>query len=433
MKINTVILKCFVLGLAVSIVSCTNSDRAYKTGTPEIQTYTIPTTMTVAALKAMATSNPTQYTADDVIEAYVTSNDAGGNFYKSISFQDVPTATGTPIGFSVGVDKSMIFADGFYPGRKVFIKLKGLYFGMLYGSLKIGWDSSLNGLEPLDYQKYLFPSDVVVDESTLLRHMTLSQALSDASQNTLVEVDGVQFANSSVGRTYFDVDSGGYATNHTIEDPNLGTTSVCRISEYAPFSVNRVPSKKGSIRGVMTKYSSTYQYMVRYESDFKLTEARLVPALFEDFTNGLTAWNAFSVTGSQVWAQATFGNPAPCATMSGYSGGNKANEDWLISPVVNLSAYSTATLTFDNAYNYTGNPLQVLISTNYSGTGSPIGATWTTLTANLSNGSFAWASSGPISLANYVGNSNVYIAFKYTSTTSAASTWEVDNIKVVGN
>ncbi len=433
MKVNTIFKSGLLLAFITIFASCTDSDRTYKTGSPEIQTYELTPTLTVAALKALATGTPTEYTSDDVIEAYVTSNDAGGNFYKSISFQSVPTATGTPIGFSVGVNKSMTFGDGFYPGRKVYIKLKGLFFGNLFGSMKIGGDSALTSLEPLDYQKFLFPSATVLNEEDLVRHMTLANARLDVNQNTLLEVDGVQFANSSLGRTYFDIDSGGYATNQTIEDPNVGTLSICRISQYAPFSVNKVPSGKGSIRGVMTKYNSDYQYMVRAESDFKLTGARLVPALNEDFSNGITAWNAFSVTGAQVWAQATFGNPAPCAVMSGYSSGNKLNEDWLISPIVNLSSYTSATLTFDSSYNYTGAPLQVLVSSNYTGTGNPNLATWTTLSPTLSSGAFAWANSGPVNISAFAGNSAVYVAFKYTSTTSAASTWELDNVKVIGN
>lgn len=437
MKLNILKSGLFIAFITI-FASCTDSDKPYDIVVKDVQTYNLTTTKTVAEIYTWASAhNGEVYTADDYIEAYVTSNDAGGNFYKSISFQDVPAATGTPIGFSVGVNKSMTFADGFYPGRKVYIRLKDLYIGILYGSMKIGMDSSLNGLEPFDYLKSLFPSATVLNENLLVRHMSLADARLNANQNTLLEVDGVQFANSSLNRTYFDIDSGGYATNHNIEDPNVGTLSICRISQYAPFSVNKVPSGKGSIRGVMTKYNTDYQYMVRTESDFKLTGARLVPILFEDFTNGITAWTAFSVTGAQVWAQTTFGNPAPGALMSGYSGGNKANEDWLISKNLDLTSYTSATLTFDTAAKYGGNNLEIYISKNYSGSGNPSSATWTPLSATLSPvaGNFTWTNSGPIDISSFTGagNANVYVAFKYTSTTTAAASWELDNVKIIGN
>lgn len=436
MKINNIFKSGLLLAFVAIFSSCTDSDKTYKSGSPEIQTYELTTTTTVAAVKAAATGTATLYTSDDVIEAYVTSNDAAGNFYKSISFQDVQTGTTTPIGFSVSVNKAMTFADGFYPGRKVYIKLQGLYVGILYGSLKIGADSTLGGIEPLEYQKYLLPSATVVDETTLLRHVTLAAALTDVNQNTLIEVDDVQFTNSSVGRNYFDIDSGGFATNQMIEDPNTGTSGICRISQYAPFSVNKIPSGKGSIRGVMTKYNSDYQYLVRYESDFKLTGPRFIPILNETFTSGIGTWTSYSVIGAETWTySSTFGNPGGMMKMSGFNVTNKANEDWLISPVLDLSTKTSASFSFDNAYKFTGNPLVAMVSSNYTGTGNPNLATWTILNPVLSSGNYVYSNSGALDITAFTGagKTAVYVAFKYTSTTSAASTWEVDNVKVVGN
>ena len=145
------------------------------------------------------------------------------------------------------------------------------------------------------------------------------------------------------------------------------------------------------------------------------------------------------MTGAEVWAHSTiYGNPGSMAKMSGYATANRANEDWLISPVQNLSTLTTATLSFDNAYKFTGDPIVVLVSKNYSGTGNPYaaGVTWTTLTgAALSAGNYVWTNSGNLSLSSFVGagNSTVYVAFKYTSSTTAASTWEIDNVKILGN
>jgi hypothetical protein len=126
------------------------------------------------------------------------------------------------------------------------------------------------------------------------------------------------------------------------------------------------------------------------------------------------------------------------AKMSGYATTNKANEDWLISPAINLSTLTSASLSFDNAYKFAGNSIEVFISNNYSGTGSPSasGVTWTALTgATLSAGNYAYANSGSLNLSAFLGtgNSAVRVAFKYTSTTTAASTWEIDNVKIIGN
>ena len=170
----------------------------------------------------------------------------------------------------------------------------------------------------------------------------------------------------------------------------------------------------------------------------------VIPTVYDyAFTDGFETnwadWTKYSVNGSQEWQLDTqYGNPGNCAKMSGYAGTSNANEDWLISPVQDLSALTTATLAFDNAYKFTGNPIEVKVSNNYSGTGSPLaaGVTWTTLTgATLSAGNYVYANSGALSLASFIGagNSAVYVAFKYTSTATAGSTWEIDNVKITGN
>jgi hypothetical protein len=189
----------------------------------------------------------------------------------------------------------------------------------------------------------------------------------------------------------------------------------------------------------MTKYNSDYQFMVRTINDIQLTKNRVLPFFEESFTSNFPNWEKRSLIGSQVWTLDTqYGNPGSCAKMSGYANStNNANEDWLISPVLNMSSLASATLSFDTATKFSGNPLSILISRNYNGLGNPSSATWTTLTGTLSpsTGNYVWTGSGPIDISSFTGsgNSAVYLAFKYTSTTSASATWEVDNVKITAN
>lgn len=151
--------------------------------------------------------------------------------------------------------------------------------------------------------------------------------------------------------------------------------------------------------------------------------------VFEDgFSNGLAAWNAYSVSGSQVWEHSTqYGNPDDCARISGYDGVSNANEDWLISPAIDLSDAGQAVLTFESAMNYTGNDLEVYLSSDYDGSGDPNGFTWEKINANLSSGQWEWTASGNVDLDDYLGG-QMYFAFKFTSTDSESATWEVDNV-----
>lgn len=147
------------------------------------------------------------------------------------------------------------------------------------------------------------------------------------------------------------------------------------------------------------------------------------------FNSGWDNFETISVEGAQVWDRDnTFGQDfSPCARMSGYAGGNFANDDWLITPALNLAGYTSVTLTFETAKNYTGNDIAVKISSDYSG--DPSTATWTALSATLSAGSWTWTASGNVDLSSYIGQT-VYIGIQYTSTTSEGATWEVDNVSV---
>jgi hypothetical protein len=57
-----------------------------------------------------STATATKYLYDDTLEAYVVSSDEGGNFFKTISLQTLPTATNPAVGFSVSVDASILIS-----------------------------------------------------------------------------------------------------------------------------------------------------------------------------------------------------------------------------------------------------------------------------------------------------------------------------------
>jgi len=177
---------------------------------------------------------------------------------------------------------------------------------------------------------------------------------------------------------------------------------------------------------------------INYKSDGTWPEAQATTANIavietENFNNSWGGWTAISVTGAQVWERDNnYGlEGTPCARMSGYEGGSNANEDWLISPAMNFSNYENELLSFHTAMNYTGPELEVLISTNYDGSGNPASGNWNSLTGTLSGGSWEWTFSGDIDVSAYNGNA-VYVAFKYTSTASESATWEVDDILITG-
>ncbi|MCD4694701.1 MAG: choice-of-anchor J domain-containing protein, partial [Bacteroidales bacterium] len=160
----------------------------------------------------------------------------------------------------------------------------------------------------------------------------------------------------------------------------------------------------------------------------------LVTLEYENFDDSWGNWTPISVVGSQTWTRDnTYGiNYTPCAQVSGYDDENYyENEDWLISPSLNLNNYQSEILNFQNAQNYTGADLELKVSTDYNGGGDPNSATWTNLSYSMSSGGFTWTSSGDVDLSGFEGNA-VYVAFFFTSTNDGSATWELDEISITG-
>jgi len=163
--------------------------------------------------------------------------------------------------------------------------------------------------------------------------------------------------------------------------------------------------------------------------------------LEEKFMSGMGAFTNFSTTGDLVWS---FDSQYKCVKMSGYNSSDKKrydNEDYIISPAIDLTGKTGVTLSFTHAVGF-GNyatvwdDLKVMVSENYTGTGDPASATWTEFDfakpSDLSK-NFVWTNSGELALTNYQGKKNIYVAFKYKCTTTNCSTWELKNFLVKEN
>lgn len=372
--------------LFTTLFSCINNDN-YSEPDLSGECSDLTATKTIQDVALVATTTPQQWSSasDSIIEAYVTSSDEGGNFYKSISMVSID---GTK-GFSMPIDAYNLYTK-YEPGRKVFINLNKRYYanntqtasldlGSLYEGTQVG---RISGVE---YEAAIKRSCTKVDESTLVNHLTIAAAKNNANTNKLVELDGVQFAESSVGKKYFDKSLNASptwtATNHNLTDAS-GNTIIVRVSEFANFSSKNVATGNGKIRGILTKYNSDFQLMIRTENDVQLDGPRVDGAppiggsaltydatLNEPFTSYLTANQQVfpkyindAVQGSRYWQVKTFsGNKY--IQMSSFGGTPEANRTLFFVPV-DFTAASTfsfmSKLGFSN-----GNPLKVYYTTNY--------------------------------------------------------------------
>ncbi|WP_310378699.1 DUF5689 domain-containing protein [Flavobacterium sp.] len=229
----------------------------------------------VADIYAIATNATATYTADDVVEAYVISSDEGGNFYKSMYFQPVDGSKG----FNLSLDEVNAYTKNLQPGKKVFLKLKGLAYanptsfgrGLIFGAPPTDI-FAVDRLSGLVYKNNLIPSCDVVSEDAIVHKITLAQ-VGDAYLNTLVEFDNVQFTDEAAGGTFDsnrndDFDSSVFITNGT-------NTLTVRTSRFANFAGYKVATGKGKIRGVLARYNSTYQIVLRTERDVNMPNPRV--------------------------------------------------------------------------------------------------------------------------------------------------------------
>jgi len=429
--------------LFATLVSCVNGDDY---GTPDLSNDCVSITKTkeVFEITDVATATTVQYTTDenltDYIEAYVTSSDEGGNFYKSISFMSLDGLKG----FSMPVDNYNLFNE-FEPGRKVTIKLdQNRYFNKQHGSTVIGslYNNGVGRISGVEYKDVILRSCDKVDENDIIKNLTIADAKNDQYLNMLIEFDAVQFSNASLDKKYYDpsVNSIGGATNHIVTDVD-GNTIILRVSEYAKFAGDLIPSNNGKIRGVLTKFNSDYQFMIRTINDVNLTNPRLNPTIenFESFANNTAVFpNYFNlkVQGTNDWFVGTFSGNKYLQARKGNSTG--ATKIFFVMPY----DFDTHTkVSFKTLYGYmslTSTPImKVYYSTSFDSANPTANIVDITSSFTFSNHTgTGWASaftnSGVHTFTGMSGQGHIIFAYDVaaTSTTNAETRpgAQIDNI-----
>ncbi len=273
------------------------------------------------------------------------------------------------------------------------------------------------------------PTNYPTDFASSLAGVTVTLTWTDATGDQLPDAYIVLASDENNIATPSD---GTPISNDPDMSDGQGAMNVGHGNEQCSFS---------GLAGNKTFYFEIYPYTnagtnIDYKNDGTAPATTAITPfviLFQDFDNNWGFWDTVNVLGAELWSRDNnYGlNSTPCARMSGYAGGAQDNEDWLISPAMNLDAYSSEVLTFYTATFYDGQELEPLISTDYDGGGDPTTATWTDFTWTMPPATWDWVSSGDIDLSG-INGTEVYLAFKYTSTTADAATWEVDDILLIG-
>jgi hypothetical protein len=265
---------------------------------------------------------------------------------------------------------------------------------------------------------------------------------------TLTDIvsNGEEFESELIRAENFAIDDGGDqtfqgGTNYTITDD---TTSTLRIPGGSELEGEDIP-ERANFQGVLGQFNNFgdpddntgYQLLGLKTEDLEAVQTP-VSVDFDDDT--LPPMTAVSVASNEDWGTSDAGGApnAPVAAANGFGGSEPAN-DWLITPAINFNDLEGETLQFLNAKGFDDSGrrgLQVKVSTDYDGSGSPENFTWTDVSdrVTFSSGNDTFVNSGRVDLSDFEGQ-EVYIAFQYRSSGTGpggAARWQVDDIVVSG-
>lgn len=391
---------------------------------------------TIADLMALySEGNVTPITDDLIFDAVVVAADASGNFYKQIVVQD---ETG---GINIQIDAFDLFED-FPVGRDVVVKAQGLAIGDFNGLPQIGVNNGdqVGRIPETSYKDVVYRGALsTVDYKA---NVAITE-LDDSYYNELIQLNGVEFTDASLGSTYADA-ANMFAISHDVVDCD-GNSIILRTSGFADFADFQVAQGNGTLTAIMSVFQGTKQLIVRKIQDVNMNGTRCdgggggggnaVDELMMDFDGlaagvdvNITDWENEVLKGTRKWRTKEFdGNVYVQATA--FNDTEPEMETWLITPAINMNGNNVLSFRSAVAF-YTHKGLKVMISSNYNGDASS--ANWTELDASLAGSvqsNYDWVDSGSIDLSSYSGE--VHIGFQYVGNgASNTCTYIIDDISV---
>lgn len=395
---------------------------------------------------------------ENIIEAYVVSSDAAGNFYKNIYVQDAienPTS-----GIQILVDEHDLF-NRFPLSGKVYINTKGLYLGQSYGVTSLGYyDGSYvsqidrgnigNHLTYSGETATITPIAAELDQSG---NVVYSGTEDSVPQGVLIQLNDMQVTKSGIGSAYTFY-SGTASVNKSIFSCTSESSIIMRNSGYANFAHETFPIGNGTITAVLSGYFDTAQIYIRDTNDVNMDGERCglecansgtiggSTVVYEDNFNSYAenstnfgGWTNSNVnSGNNKFQVKSYGG-AKYVQLGAYNSGEDPLEVWLVTPSINMDATTDEALSFTTKTGYNnGAALKLYASTDFSGDVNA--ATWTYIDAIFADGPSSGygdiTPSGLIDISCLDGD--VYFAFRYQGGEEGiTTTFQIDDVKITGN
>ncbi len=378
--------------------------------------------ISIKDVKARYTSGaPVEITDDVIIEGVVSCDDKSGNYYQQIAIQD---ATG---GVLLRLAGSSHYLN--YPvGRKVYVKLKGLYLGQYNGTLQFGGGidaayASQGGVTLIATN--LIDQHVIKGplNQPLVPQLVTVADLTTNIQNkyisTLVKLVGYEFASNERNKNYADDDQSG---NRILQDcSNISSHKITlRTSNYSNFATLPVAQGNGEIIGIYSYFGSTKQFTIRDTTDVRFYNPRCPTASGDGQITLSSSPLTFNFDNL-----GTAGLPAGVYVKEGASSSYLGNEGFVYQTNFdNGTLWNQTSAGFKNFASATGLTFSASSSAQNASTNRALGYRQT--------GSFGDPGAAFVFLiANTTGKSNLQLEFKLQSLDAVAApgrttTWKVD-------
>ena len=354
-----------------------------------------------------------------LLEAVVTSDRVGGNS-TSLKNGFLQDKAGT--GLTFRVTESI---HEFDMGDEINLDLEGAVLSQYAGAIQLGFSTSKAVVQATNVA--VAPKEVTIEDVN-----------SGYLDGVLVKIKDVQFQDY-IGLTYFE----GTASAHsrTLENED-GAKIVARTARYAKFKDEPLPKGSGNIVGILSVFNNNWQLNIRNLNDVKemsndestryVQEAPGDDILNEPFAAKIGSFTEHKVVGEADWFGHTY-DGEEYVRVTGFQKG--ANENWLVSPAMDLSEVTEARLTFSHAVaHWVGDEdktLTVWASSSYE-SGNPTEAEWEKVAITLPpvGSYYEWAAVSTVIPTSMMGKGKVHIAFRYTNEDGKACTWQVHKVVV---
>lgn len=272
-KIIFIALACFPM-LFQSCMDQHDIPEDYVYGTTNISESNI----TIADLKSQynsvidASKAPEKIETPTVIEGVVVGTDESGNLYKQLVVRD---ATGSII---VGINTTGLYS--YFPaGQKVRINCQGLYIGGYAKLAQIGdlYEGGIGRMSEQTWKEHV----MLIDKPNLnyneLIPMDIDEAfLKDDANKGLtpiyVKLSNVQFTEAGNNTLYAPEDGPltGSEVNRTLK---VGKTDlIFRVSPYANFANDTIPTGQVNITGILTRFNNDWQLKAVTSKDIEIID-----------------------------------------------------------------------------------------------------------------------------------------------------------------